>query len=167
MGRPSIPLAAKLDIHARAAINKAAREAKRARTPEQIEKRRAYKKEYDARRNQLKTRVAHKRNVVPDYIISSARGRARKRGLPHDIKASDIEVPTHCPVLGIPLKAWGANKQLQADSPTLDRIIPHLGYVKGNVRVISWRANKIKSDATLEELERIVTYLRGHSQDFS
>jgi hypothetical protein len=44
-------------------------------------------------------------------------------------------------------------------SPSLDRIVPELGYVKGNVRVISDRANRIKRDATLEELRAIVKYV--------
>lgn len=46
-------------------------------------------------------------------------------------------------------------------SPTIDRIINDLGYVKGNVIVISWRANRIKSDATLAELKAIVAFYEG------
>lgn len=45
--------------------------------------------------------------------------------------------------------------------PTIDRIIPALGYVPGNIVVISHRANRMKSDGTAEEHERIAAWLRG------
>ena len=48
------------------------------------------------------------------------------------------------------------------DSPTIDKLIPSLGYTKGNVWIVSRRANMIKSDATLEELELLVNNLRTH-----
>jgi hypothetical protein len=92
-------------------------------------------------------------------------GRARKRavaaGVPFDI---DIEhlldifpEDGNCPVLVMPLVRgradWGS-------SPSLDRHVPSLGYVRGNVSIISNRANTIKSDATLEDLERVTNYIR-------
>lgn len=46
-------------------------------------------------------------------------------------------------------------------SPSLDKIIPSLGYVPGNVLVISWRANRIKCDATANELMLIANYYKG------
>lgn len=46
------------------------------------------------------------------------------------------------------------------NSPTIDRINPKLGYIKGNVWVISNKANRFKNDATLEELELLVANLR-------
>lgn len=45
--------------------------------------------------------------------------------------------------------------------PSLDRVVPSLGYVKGNVRVISFRANRIKSDATADELRAVLSYTEG------
>ena len=44
-------------------------------------------------------------------------------------------------------------------SPSLDQIVPGLGYVKGNVQVISHRANTLKSDGTLEEFKKLVIFL--------
>lgn len=41
----------------------------------------------------------------------------------------------------------------------LDRLVPSKGYVKGNVRWISRRANRIKSDATIDELKKILKYM--------
>jgi hypothetical protein len=57
-----------------------------------------------------------------------------------------------CPYLGIPL-VHGTGK-LTRSSPTLDRITPALGYVEGNVEVISYLANAMKRDATEEQLIR-------------
>ncbi|UOF81207.1 restriction endonuclease pacI-beta-alpha-metal hnh motif 1.97A [Caudoviricetes sp.] len=45
------------------------------------------------------------------------------------------------------------------NSPSVDRLVPHLGYVPGNVRVISWRANILRRDATTRELKKLVKYL--------
>jgi hypothetical protein len=67
-----------------------------------------------------------------------------------------------------PLKAAApiheSNGESIDNSPSLDRIDTSKGYVKGNVWVISWRANKLKSDATLAELESIVLALRNRLQ---
>lgn len=95
-------------------------------------------------------------------LIHGARARARKKGVPFALKLSDIEVPTHCPALGVPLvKGIGRGPGPQPNSPTLDRIDPALGYIPGNVVVISHRANAIKSDATVDEIERVAAWLRG------
>lgn len=88
-----------------------------------------------------------------------ARQRARIKDLPFNIERADVVIPTHCPLLGIPLRRH--NDRARPDSPSLDRRIPSLGYVKGNVWVISRRANLIKNDATLEELELLTRNLRA------
>ena len=87
-----------------------------------------------------------------------AKGRAKKLGLEFNLTIEDIIIPEFCPVLGIKLKQSFGN--LSDASPSLDRIVPELGYVKGNVKVISNRANTIKNNATLSELEKIAEYVR-------
>ena len=94
-----------------------------------------------------------------EYVMwTHAKARAKELRLPFDLLLSDIIIPANCPVLAIPLKAnvgrWRDN------SPTLDRIKPALGYVRGNVCVISWLANRLKSDTTPEILEKVVLYIR-------
>ena len=41
----------------------------------------------------------------------------------------------------------------------LDRFKPALGYVKGNIYIISFRANRIKGNATLEEIQKVIKYV--------
>lgn len=96
-------------------------------------------------------------------MLSRARHRAKLKAIPFDLAKEDINIPEVCPVLGLPLKLnKGGRSGFFSDSPALDRIRPELGYVKGNVRVISSLANRIKSDLdaqtlrlVLEDLERI------------
>lgn len=93
-------------------------------------------------------------------MFLNAKGRAKKQGIPFAISKDDIKIPDVCPVLGIPL-LWGVGQGRMSDSsPSLDKIIPELGYVPGNICVISWRANRLKNDATLAELEAVCSYLR-------
>lgn len=49
---------------------------------------------------------------------------------------------------------------MSLNSFSLDRIIPGKGYVVGNVRIISWRANQLKSNGTVEEFEKIIVDLK-------
>ncbi len=82
----------------------------------------------------------------------SAKRRAKVKGLPFSITQDDIIVPTHCPYLGTEL-TMNARRGTKRDSVcSLDRIIPELGYVKGNVEVISHLANTMKQAATEEQL---------------
>ncbi len=95
---------------------------------------------------------------VARRLVQEAKGRAKKRGLPFDLCEDDIVVPAICPVLGIPLCS-GDLPGPGNNSPTLDRIDPKGGYVKGNVWVISGKANRCKNDATLDELKMLVAAL--------
>lgn len=98
---------------------------------------------------------AGKSGVEYDMYLA-ARGRARKHNTPFNLGIEDIIIPPFCPILGIPLERRGV---LTDNSPSLDKLIPELGYVKGNVRVISQRANRIKSDANVAELRAVADWL--------
>lgn len=75
--------------------------------------------------------------------------------------------PSHCPIFGTKFEI-GSGSAMQSDvSPTLDRVIPELGYVRGNLAIISWRANRLKSDANAEELRRIAEWLDAISSRLS
>ena len=91
-----------------------------------------------------------KRHAKPWWRLNIlAKGRAKKQKLPYDITEKDIEKiwpkDNKCPILKIDFKEGASNRD---NWPSLDKIIPKKGYVKGNIAVISFRANQIKSDVT-------------------
>jgi hypothetical protein len=88
------------------------------------------------------------------------KSRAKAFGKDFNLDHSDIVIPDFCPVLGIPLSLNNNGAGYHSNSPSLDRIDNSKGYVKGNVRVISARANLLKNDATIEELELVLEDLR-------
>lgn len=92
--------------------------------------------------------------------LNNIKLRAKKKGLPFDLTLDDLPVPEFCPVLGIPLQPRSG--KFHDRSPSIDRLVPERGYVKGNVAVISYRANRIKDYGTLEELKKVVAYLERH-----
>lgn len=99
-------------------------------------------------------------NKVVTDLLSKARQRSRKFDLPFNITKDDIKIPDFCPVLGIPL--YRTNAVSGDNSPTIDRIVPGLGYVKGNILVVSNRANRIKSNALMWELDRVSEFYVSH-----
>lgn len=106
-----------------------------------------YKENRDLRKDYRETYKDKANNRI---LISEAKSRAKANSIPFDLEADDVCIPEFCPVLKVPLKV-GVGKA-GPFSPSLDRIDPNLGYVKGNVQVISLRANRMKNDATREEL---------------
>ena len=104
------------------------------------------------------------RSEEVEYTLwNAAKQRAKRQGIPFDLSPLDLKelgIPEVCPVLGIPInQSPGDGTGERTDnSPSLDKFIPPLGYVKGNVHVISWRANRIKSDGSPEEWEKIAEW---------
>lgn len=91
-------------------------------------------------------------------LLSQAKYRAKAERIEFDLDLIDIDIPEVCPMLGIPL-IFGQGKHV-AGSPSVDRMEPSKGYVKGNVWVISRRANVIKHDASFQEIEAIYFALK-------
>jgi hypothetical protein len=97
------------------------------------------------------------------FIFYSAKHRSQKTNILFDLTYQDIidayPKDNLCPILGIHLVVnEGKTKD---NSPSLDRIIPEHGYVKKNIVIISYRANRIKNNATVEELIKIINFLEG------
>jgi hypothetical protein len=84
--------------------------------------------------------------------------KCKLEGIPFNLEVTDIVIPTHCPILGIPLSLSNTSGQVDT-SPSLDKYIPSLGYVKGNVNVISMRANVIKNSATTAEVRKLLKWM--------
>lgn len=94
---------------------------------------------------------------APKRMFIRVKSRAKTNGVAFNLEPSDIVIPERCPVLGIPIVQNHGRRGYFQDSPSLDRIVPSLGYTKGNVRVISQRANQLKSDANLEEMRLVLS----------
>lgn len=101
------------------------------------------------------------RSHKPKHYWLSKRMESKKLGLPFDLPESLFHnIPAKCPVLGIPL--FYTDNARTDNTPSLDRVIPEMGYVLGNVNWISLRANRLKSDASLKDIEAIRTYIKKH-----
>jgi di/tripeptidase len=103
-------------------------------------------------------KYSHKEKVMLSY----AKDRAKKKGFEFNIDETDIIVPKECPILSIPIfKGVGLGKKSgpSGNSPSLDRIDSSKGYIKGNVQVISHKANTMKHNATPEELIKFATWI--------
>lgn len=91
-------------------------------------------------------------------LFQYARRRATRQGVPFSITPADIVIPSHCPVLGIPLYRATGQRAQGPNSPTLDRLDPAKGYTADNVLVVSAKANQIKSNATPRELLQVACF---------
>jgi hypothetical protein len=121
-----------------------------------------YLREWTAKnpeRARLNWRKGYEKRTPEFSLFHWAKHRAKVGGLPFSLSLSDIIIPKVCPVLGIKLER-GKGK-CHPGSPTLDKLIPERGYVPGNVSVISLKANNIKSDGTIVELEAVLSWLKG------
>lgn len=102
------------------------------------------------------SRVKKYRKRYPERLVwTQAKQRSKKLGLAFLLTLKDLpDVPEFCPVLPWLRLRWHIGEGIGrlADSPSLDRIDNTKGYEPGNVRWISWRANELKSDATVQEL---------------
>lgn len=94
-------------------------------------------------------RRTHRRHII-HYLWFRAKQRAAKYGYEFNIEESDIVIPEICPILEVPIILGG--KGNYEYTPSLDRIDNSKGYVKGNIQVISKKANSMKNSATIEEL---------------
>lgn len=120
-------------------------------------------------RKAWRTKTPHHRKVWAGYSYSwrarnivrarltLVRTRAKSLGLPFELSEEDVIIPKICPVLGIPIDSTREGRW------TFDKIIPSLGYTKANTRIISSRANRLKNDASLEELEKIIQYIKNNT----
>jgi len=121
----------------------------------------------EANRKSYQKRIARIGNVeavLKKRMVDAAVSRARKKGVEATITVADIYWPTHCPVLGVPLDystPFGRRRVVGPAAPSLDRWDTADGYVPGNVFVISMRANRLKGNATPDELEAVANYARN------
>ena len=88
--------------------------------------------------------------------LTNAKSRAKRDNVPYNLTIAYLEsiVTDTCPIFGTPF-VWGASGlgkgNTRDDTPTLDRILPELGYIEGNVAFLSYRANRVKDNGTMQE----------------
>jgi len=92
-------------------------------------------------------------------VYLGLKSNAKVRNIPFSLQESDIKIPKKCPILGIPLKKNTGS--VGPDSPSVDRINNKKGYHGDNIRVISNKANTIKSDLTVAQAKKLVKYMEG------
>ena len=94
------------------------------------------------------------------YATRDARNRAKKKNVPFDITVDYIVsiLTPKCPVYGTEFQ-WVGNKKILPTSASLDRIDPAKGYVKGNLVIISSKANNIKSAYRAADLYKVADWL--------
>lgn len=125
-----------------------------------------------------KKRRVEKRDFIKEYqktfysekegrivrFLAGAKKRAKQKNLPFDLNLKYLRniCPDVCPIFGVELdwSGWGQRNMIAQDnSPSIDRIDPTKGYVIGNVIWMSWKANRLKSNATSEDLYKIAKWL--------
>lgn len=106
--------------------------------------------EFRERRRESNLKFQHENHER--YLWRKAKQRAVQLDLEFNIEISDIKIPEYCPLLEI--KLFKGKPGDYQNSPSVDRIDSSKGYIKGNIAIISTRANTMKSNASLELLEK-------------
>jgi len=105
--------------------------------------------------------VRYAKNPFPQ-MVSNAKIRSKADGRIFNISTEYIKSifpkDARCPVLGVKFDMTLKKGGTQKHSPTLDKIIPEKGYVKGNLIIVSWIVNRIKGDVNYDEMEKILKY---------
>lgn len=117
---------------------------------------REYKRDYI---NKFRKTEEGRKKLTIDNLFNNAKMRAKERKLEIDIDKEFIKnnLGEFCPVLGVKYE-YANNNPSCPNSPSLDRFDNNKGYTKDNVKIISLRANKLKNDASKEEIEKILNY---------
>lgn len=117
-----------------------------------------YHLDIEASRIKLKERAT---KMPWKIMCSSAKARAKKQGLDFDLTQEYIQsiwpVDNKCPVFRFDLTKSNLGES-RDQSPSLDRIIPLKGYVKGNVTIVSLKANRMKNNGSLDDLQKVIDY---------
>ena len=92
-------------------------------------------------------------------LLISARQRAKKKGIECTITQDDILIPDICPVFKVPLL------KNTPYAPSIDRLDNSKGYTPDNIRVISLRANMMKSDGTLTEHRMLLEWMQQQERN--
>lgn len=122
------------------------------------------KRSQDYRDKNTVNGISHEKQYCIDhpekYLWWAARNRAKKNGTEFTIKETDIIIPEYCPVLQIKLVSVRQTRQNRDFVPSVDRLDNTKGYIPGNIEVISFKANRYKTDMSFEDIERLYEYVK-------
>lgn len=113
--------------------------------------------------NPEKVKSANRRRLVSNpinFLLKNVKYNAKVRGIHFALSPGDFPggIPEKCPVLGIKINFPAKGKD--GSGPSFDRIDNSKGYVPGNVRIISLRANTLKLDCVNpQELRLVARYI--------
>lgn len=116
----------------------------------------------------MNTHTTHITQKDFKLLWTNLKASAKKRDIPFSLSLSDMDtigIPILCPVLGIPLQFHRG--KVQDDSISFDRIDSTKGYTVDNVIVVCYRVNKLKSDASLEEMRQIIAFYEALALDMN
>lgn len=117
-------------------------------------------KYYSENKQKVLARQRRVREEDPQQrLLRSIKGSAKKRNLVCDLTKEDILIPELCPILGVPMERFTEY------TPSVDRIDNSLGYVKGNIQVVSKKANIMKCNATSEELLKFSFWVQANYKE--
>jgi hypothetical protein len=99
---------------------------------------------------------------IRSKILNRAYNRSKRKNIDFNLNKEDIIIPKYCPILDIELIISKGKSGGKINSPSIDRINPKLGYIKGNIRIISHLANMMKSCATNEQLIKFSNWINNN-----
>lgn len=102
-------------------------------------------------------KLLYRRNITK-HLLQNAKIRSKSKNLDFSLNIEDIIIPETCPLLNIPIII--SENKVSDNSPNLDRINNNKGYIKDNIWIISKKANTIKNNATIQEIELLLNNLR-------
>lgn len=110
-------------------------------------------------------KISNPQDYRKRIAVSNAKQSAKESGVPFNLTVATVpDIPEYCPVFGVRLNLTPNADKRPDDCPSLDRVIPELGYIASNVVWICWRANRLKNNATLRELEQLTNYVKSQCE---
>lgn len=112
------------------------------------------------RKSKIKEYHAEKYKTLNDkeYILKNIRANASRKGETTDITIDDIPtIPSFCPIFGIPISVKNKNRN---NAISVDRIDNTKGYVKGNIVLVSFKANVCKNSLSIDEIEKLYLFYK-------